>query len=216
MTTTTRACPPGCPAPRHDTYSGYRYGCRSAAAREEFRLYQKRRREGRHIPRRLDATGTIRRIQALWAIGHSSDTIGKHAGLSEYHVQRIVHQAHVNRPLRDTIVRAYRDLAQMPGTSDITRKRAQRAGYPSPLAWDEHTIDDANARPDYGSDSDVVDEVAIRRALAGERVPLTPAERDCAFRVGMARGLTAHAVGNRLHLSGETARRIAAQITQAA
>lgn len=145
-----RTCPPSCPAPRHDTYSGYRYGCRSDAAREEFRLYQKRRREGRHIPRRLDATGTRRRIQALWAIGHASQTIAEHAGLSEYHVQRIVRQKHVNRPLRDTIAATYYRLAQIPGTSDITRQRARRAGWPSPMAWDETTIDDPAGEPNYG------------------------------------------------------------------
>jgi len=52
-------------------------------------------------------------------------------------------------------------------------------------------------RPDDG----VIDEVAIRRAINGEQVPLTPAERARAVRIMAAAGAAPGTIARHLHMS---------------
>ncbi|MGA4726270.1 hypothetical protein ACPB67_02520 [Micromonospora taraxaci] len=213
-----QTCSPDCPVNRHHTYSAYRHGCRSPQARDDFRLYYKRRREGRAEPRRIDGTGTRRRIQALWAIGHASTTIGHAAGdMSGFNIQRLATRRYVSRGSLNAIRLAYQRLSLQTGTSIVTRKRAAAAGYAPPLAWDDDTIDDPNAQPQLGDpDADVIDEVAVRRALEGERITLTTAERDHAVAAGLSRGMSTAELARRLRISGTRALELAARSRQLA
>ena len=196
---------PDCTARYHGTAPAYHYGCRCDHARNAHRLYCKRRRQGRAEPRR--------RIQALWAIGHTSATIGYAAGdMSSFNIQQLATRRNVNHVSRDAIRLAYNRLSAHAGTSVVTRKRAAAAGYAPPLAWDEETIDDPQAQPCIAPDLDqpVIDEVAIGRALTGQRVDLTPQERAAAVRAGLDRGLALTAIAAALHMSNHTAKALAA------
>ena len=161
---------PDCTADVHGTDSAYKKGCRCPHARNAYRIYQKRLREGRNTPRLVDATGTHRRIRALWALGHNSATIGATIGLSEHHVQRIVHaREFVTYATWHLIDRAYRELSMIPGTADRTRSRAQRAGYAPPLAWEGVDIDDPQAQPAETpeAEQDGYDPVTVAFAVEG-------------------------------------------------
>ncbi|MFC3504834.1 hypothetical protein ACFOOK_28235 [Micromonospora krabiensis] len=159
---------PDCTANIHGTSSAYKAGCRCPHARNANRIYEKRRREGRNTPRLIDATGTHRRIQALWALGHTSTTIGEAAGLSEHHVQRIVYaREFVTYNTWQLIDGAFRTLSTVPGTSDRTRSRARKAGYAPPLAWDD--IDDPDEQPKVDAEptDDGYDETTVAQACEG-------------------------------------------------
>jgi hypothetical protein len=68
-------------------------------------------------------------------------------------------------------------------------------------------------RPLMRPDDGVVDEIAVARACAGERVPLSGPERVAAARALIAQGIGATKAAERLHVSGTTATRLYARIT---
>ncbi|MFI7073607.1 hypothetical protein [Micromonospora sediminicola] len=202
-----------CTATRHGTYSAYRHGCRCPAAREDWRLYNKRRRENRAKPLRLDGTEVRRRIQTLWAAGHSCTTIGQATGtnMSRHHIKEIAHRTYTSEATLTAIRRAYTALAMIPGTSEITRRRALAAGYRPPLAWDDNAIDDPDAAPAGAPDTPCIDVVAVDRALTGVLIQLTDAERQYAVHVGRACGMSTAELAAALHLAPRSVTRIAAR-----
>jgi len=140
---------------------------------------------------------TRRRIRALYALGYSRSQLDEHlAGLVQVRVL-------VEKGRRVTRARNHRAVAEMfdaihmhPGSCARARTYAlKHEGYAPPLAWDD--IDDPAGAPesisepaDDGGDGRVVspcdpreliDVVAIERAMAGERVVLTVAERHVAI-----------------------------------
>lgn len=143
------------------------------------------------------AIGAHRRITALLAIGWTHTLLTDHAGLRTVDVlhgaaRRV--DAHTYQAIRDT----YDRLSMTPGPSAANRGRAERHGWAPPLAWDEHSIDDPNARP-YGVQHDTstrrrpsdADPVNVQRAVDGQPLttPLTRAERIEVVRVLARRGL---------------------------
>jgi AraC-like DNA-binding protein len=132
----------------HGDYSAYCQGCRCPQAREDWRIYQKRNREGRAPQRRIDATGTRRRIQALAALGHSLNALSDHLGHSRDYLRtisaRTTVEAHTEQLVRDL----YDQWSMRAGTCTRTRLHAARLGWPPPLAWDDDTIDDPAAQPE--------------------------------------------------------------------
>lgn len=142
------------------------------------------------------ATGTHRRITALLAIGWTHALLTEHAGLRTVDVlhgaaRRV--DARTYRAIRDT----YDRLSMTPGPSQRNRNRAHRHGWAPPLAWDEHAIDNPRARP-YGVTHDTsprrhkedVDQVNVQRAINGQPVTLTRAERIATIRTLAARAHT--------------------------
>lgn len=219
--TTTAIRPDTCTADRHGTHVAYDWwGCRCPDAREAWRLYRKRLRFGRQPAAIVPAAGTVRRLQALVALGYSWSRLSKHLGVTVTRAAQIgllPITGHVNRRTAARVKALYDELSTTPGTDRYALTVARRHGFYPPLAWDDDTIDDPAAQPQLGDpDADVVDEVAARRVLDGEDIPLTDAERDLAFRIGLAKGMTVTAISRALHLSGTTARTRAAQLTQAA
>ncbi len=165
---------PDCSAPYHDTYGAYQnVQCRCPKAREDWRLYNKRRREGRDVARKVDPTGTRRRIEALMALGHTTAVIGRNAGgIQGREVRRIGSRdlGWVSRQTAAAIAGAFEKLSATVGASEITRRRALRRGFAPPLAWDDDTIDDPQATPDLGEEGHGgVDDVAVERVARGER-----------------------------------------------
>jgi hypothetical protein len=211
MTTIDRT---GCAAQRHGDMSAYQtFGCQCPDAREDQRLYYKRRREGRPYRRLQDATGTRRRIRALYAAGHTANTIAAAAGITSQVISRIARtNKHVKPATADAVNRAYQTLKDTPGASKINRDRATWWGWPTPQQWGEH-IDDLDADPLAPASPDDVDEVLISRALNGQAraAELTPAERAEAVRVGLNRGLTVTTIALRMGTSNRAIHQLAAQ-----
>jgi len=200
----------GCRARRHHTASAYSRGCRCADAREAWRLYSKRRREGRQPPFLRDATGTRRRLQALVAIGWPTAALAARLGIPPTEVSRLCHHAHRVHPHTATrVIRLYTQLSMHPGPSGRARRRGEVTGWAPPLAWEDNTLDDPAATP-AGQHCERprprphdIDEVAVLRACDGNPPrPLTVAERVQAVRRLTAAGHTDADIAGRLRLGG--------------
>lgn len=136
--------------PRHGKVAGYQAGCREDCCRRPKIAHQKRRRldQGRGVRYMIPAHGTHRRIRALMSRGWPGHEIARRAGWSTRGaVDLILLRDSVYRGTHARIVRVYDELWMREGPSDITRRRSEAAGWPSPLAWDDETIDDPDARP---------------------------------------------------------------------
>lgn len=136
----------------------------------------------------IDATGTVRRVQALACLGWSLDRLAGEAGLDRQPLDHALSGAKVSARTARAVMEAYERLWDTPPVGrdsqergGITRtiRRAQALGWAPPLAWDDDAIDNPAAAPLHRLDTDErgVDEAAIERRLAGDRVKLTRAER---------------------------------------
>jgi len=161
-----------CTASRHGHYSAYRQGCRCPDAREDWRLYHKRRRQGRAVPLLIDATGTHRRIQALQALGWPRRHLEPAAGLQAGRLSQILRATVVTRTTATAIAHIFDQLCMTPGPSAVTRHRAAVKDWPPPLAWDDDTIDDPAAEPQHNARSHInaATERAVERAVEVERL----------------------------------------------
>ncbi|MFE9738868.1 hypothetical protein [Streptomyces sp. NPDC006477] len=107
---------------------------------------------------RIDATGTVRRLRALAHLGWTSPTIGDRLPCS---APRTIEQAGRSPKLTAQLARSvravYTELSnvaaeEMGVTPWIARRRRNYAiaqGWAPPAAWDDDTIDDPNAQPDW-------------------------------------------------------------------
>lgn len=104
------------------------------------------------------AVGTMRRLQALRALGWSLDALAPHVGITGQGISYICagRTAHVKAVVRDSVERVYRDLSMsLPRPTseyeragfDRARRYAARMGWVPPLAWDDDSIDDPAATP---------------------------------------------------------------------
>lgn len=128
----------------------------------------------------VSSVGAVRRIQALYALGHFNHRIAEASGLSRCFIIDLANEKRASLTIqRDAGVRrAYDELSMTVGGSSKTRLYAEANGWVPPLAWDEETIDDPSAAP--AVDADVVEEVtenAVARFLMGESVVLDHAAR---------------------------------------
>lgn len=98
---------------------------------------------------RHDATGTIRRVQALVAIGWPLSHIAAAVGLDDTSLGRTINhpRTHVLASTARAIANLYRQWSARPGPSDRARRHAARRGWHGPLAWGDN-IDDPAAQPD--------------------------------------------------------------------
>lgn len=120
--------------------------------------------------------GTVRRVQALLAIGWTHQLIGEHSGVNT-RVLLTQQGRWVARSTHDKVATAYRALAMRQGPSAVTRRRAARLGYLTPAVWDDIDIDREPEADDTSADTGAIDEVVVQRVLAGEHLPCTTAER---------------------------------------
>ena len=105
-------------------------------------------------------TGIARRLQALTAIGWTSEALADAIGWDYRNFHRLI--AGTQRVLPDTAAKVaalYDELwDRLPpqNTPDQrraatrSRNRAARRGWPPPLAWDDDTIDDPDTKPNLG------------------------------------------------------------------
>jgi len=106
---------------------------------------------------RVDPTGTQRRLQALMANGWPQLRLGPYIGLHPAYVNAILRQTSVYGTTAVSVAAAYDRLwnqdPRQHGISDGTYKKvrivARDHGWAPPAAWDDDTIDDPNAHPDW-------------------------------------------------------------------
>jgi len=112
----------------------------------------------------VDATGSMRRIQALVAIGWSFAQLAPRLGFYVTDLGLIANgrRVHVRGTTAEAIARGYRYWARIPGPGVRARNEARRRGWVGPAAWDETTIDDPAALPD----TDVPERELNRNELA--------------------------------------------------
>ena len=203
----------------HGTAGAFRNGCRCPEAREAWRLYTRRRRQGRGTGSGLvDAIGTARRLQALATMGYTQADLA--AAMGWKGVQMVARSLKAHRVARSTAERvsaAYERLSMKPGPSPRAAKRARHAGWAPPLAWDEGRIDDPTAKPtgirkaegDRGRRRVEVDASAVVRAMAGDTaISLTVAERATAIATLVRRGHTDEEISHHLGMTIRTISRI--------
>lgn len=138
---------------------------------------------------RVDPTGTRRRLQALACLGWSVNQLAEHAGADRQPFDQAMRGGEITARTAHTIAALYEHLWDTPAPARDHREkisvsratnRARRESWAPPLAWDDDTIDDPAAGPmTLAADAEVneVDEVAVARAVRGERLPLTAAEQ---------------------------------------
>lgn len=160
----------------------------------------------------IDATGTVRRLRALsaigWSVRHVAQRFEQRTDVDPSWLRSIArgNQGKVHADTARTIAAIYDDWCTQDGPSKHSRSWATKKGWHGPEAWDDGTIDDPSveaARPE------VVDEVAVHRALRGDRtVTLTPAERRATVALLVERGAGTRVLMNVLRCSATTARRL--------
>lgn len=129
----------------------------------------------------VDATGAIRRLRALVAIGHSQETLAAELDCAYTRVSDLTHGRfpQITAALDRDIRSAYERLWMTVGPSLHGRTRAKRYGWHGPLAWDDETIDDPAALPQTDAAVPIVTEGGnlADRWLHGESVVLDRASR---------------------------------------
>ncbi|GAB3884470.1 hypothetical protein [Terrabacter terrigena] len=169
--------------------------------------YRKRRYLGL-VPKPVAPVGTMRRLQALYALGWTCPEIGERLGVSDSRVGHIMTGLYKRvTPETAARVRAVYDELSMTVPVDKPmvrrgdcpihergRNDARRRGYAPPLAWDEETIDDPSARPAHllrRAAPRGFDEAAVRRRIDGDQaVQLSDADRREVVRRLHTRGLS--------------------------
>jgi hypothetical protein len=189
--------------PRHGQLRGYSQHKRDGeeactACKDACALYERRRRKLKKMGRayRLDARGSVRRIRALQAMGHSGQAIAIEGGWAgRCTILNIARQRYITAANRDKVARVYEAMSmRVPTGPQVERRKAEaRAkGWYPPLAWDDIDRDESPvAADDTPYDELPLDEVAIERALSGDRsVKLTKAEKVEATALWTKRGGT--------------------------
>lgn len=157
--------------------------------------------------------GVVLRLQALHAVGFGEAEIGAHLGISKQAVRDLrTHRSPV--VLASTSVRVAEVYDRLWNQTPVSQFRARtvnwaaRNGWLPPLALDDDRLDDPTYQPGSHLAGGVdIDEVAVERAMRGDHVPLTQAERTEAWRRLEARGLSARVIGELLGESSRTVQR---------
>jgi hypothetical protein len=128
-------------------------------------------------PGSMPSIGVLRRIQGLLAMGWRHRDLDLRTGMN---TRLLLDRGHgwIPPEIYADVCRVYDQLSMTPGPCARTRDTARAGGYAPPLAWDDETIDDPRVLPNlHGDGQDVgVDEAAVLRRIAGDHVPVTPAE----------------------------------------
>jgi DNA-binding CsgD family transcriptional regulator len=148
---------------------------------------------------RRPAFRSIRRVRALYFIGHNPTVIAAKASLDPATISAIANDRYetVEGFTEDGIRKAYAQLITVIGTSSKAKKRAADLGWHGPLDWDD--IDDPAAKPEAGRKP---------RARTGSKVYADPA------RVAelTAAGRTAQQIADQLGCHKRTVVRIRSRV----
>lgn len=150
----------------------------------------------------VSVIGASRRVRALAAIGWSLAEQARQLGVVTQQMSQFANETYptITAANDQTVRGLFERLCGTPGGSVRARNYAQRKGWLPPLAWDD--LDDPDAVPSLGeSRDDVVDEVAMERALSGEKVELSDAELVAVLQAGVARGEPLSKLADRLGIN---------------
>lgn len=121
--------------------------CRSAVADRLFAV----RPDTFHPSSQRSALGSMRRVRALYAIGHGTNDVAAAGGMHRDSVNDLA-RGHITTLTERNVQRykdAYRKLAGQQGPSKTAMRVAVRDGWAPPAAWDDDAIDDPMAHPDW-------------------------------------------------------------------
>lgn len=179
-----------------DAHPRYAAGC-APCAQQNRRYFARRTMHGQPLSR--PAALTTQRIRELRALGYSLETLVIETGVGWAHLKRLSQAESDWVQLRTFhgVEIAYRRLRYLPGVSARAALVARKHGWtpPEPPPAPEK-IDESS-----------VDEIAVERAVAGERLPLTRAESAEAWGRLEKLGLSAHDISLRLHTTQKTVER---------
>lgn len=144
--------------PRHGTLDGYnKIPCHHPCCRAALAAYRRRWHTDRILgkTRRVDATGTRRRLQALACLGWSTNTLVPYLKLSNTRIrylQRTPPGTTIHTELAARVAKVYDQLAMRiptghPRSASQARDRALAAGWIPPLGWDDEDLDRPKAKP---------------------------------------------------------------------
>lgn len=185
--------------------------CREAHTRRKQR-YRKRVYLERG-KRRVDSTGTHRRLQALAVMAWSQEEIGKRLGVGKYAVAEVLSRPTVIRETAQKVAAVYDELWDQRGPNERAARMAKARGWLPPLAWNDDEIDLPTARPSRMVESrPMFDDIAIERAMRGSEVHLRPAERAEAVRRLTDKGFSAAEIADRLRVTTRSVVRIRAEV----
>lgn len=152
----------------------------------------------------VDARGTIRRLQALQAIGWTTRMLAARMGIAESNFSRTMHEVRVTAAKARQVVHLYDELwdARPPASTPREREsiarviaRAAARGWVPPMAWDDIDLDDAPPTADLElcDDTDAeapeVDHgINVAIAVSGGRIELDRDERLEALKILHRRG----------------------------
>jgi len=147
---------PGTTQP-HGTVARYKSGCHCKPCTIANRRYHTLRMMSGQ-PRRIDSTGTARRMRALVALGWGTGKLARELGVSTCRARQLLAQTSPTAELATArrVADLYDRLSMTTPTptsqhdkAGITQARntARRKGWAAPLAWDEAAIDDPDAQP---------------------------------------------------------------------
>lgn len=104
---------------------------------------------------KVPAIGATRRLGALHRIGHTRHVLQPRLPGVNVGLVAAGRLTRINRSSWEAVRDLYDALSMTPGTSAISRLRAEKAGHATPLDWEGVDIDDPEARPlDVDVDSD--------------------------------------------------------------
>jgi len=93
---------------------------------------------GTNVP----AVGTVRRLQALAALGWSLTGSAAALGMTPQNMASLLRRPTVRRSTADAVAQLYELRSGTPGPSVRAREFAIRRGWPPPLAWNDIDTDD--------------------------------------------------------------------------
>ena len=158
-----------------------------------------------------DNTGSVRRLQALMALGWSMTRLAGQLHRHPSSVSRLLADSAFTATTDRAIRILYEQLATQPvpitsagdrASIESARRYANARGWATPDRWND--IDrDRQPQPTAADDTDI-DRVAVDRALHGPPVVMTLAERRVAARELTQQGLSLHEIAARLHTHPRT------------
>lgn len=162
---------------------------------------------------RISARGTIRRLQALVAVGWSQSKLGDRLGVSAVNMSAVMRREQVTARFHRQVAALYDELwDQQPAHEahhdlqafNRARNHAVKHGWAPPLAWDDIDQDPAASTVDATDD---VDELAIDLVLEGHDLDLTRLERQAVVRRLTGHGHSAATIAARLGITTRTVTR---------
>jgi hypothetical protein len=181
------------------------------------------RKPERHSPRELvDATGTIRRLQALVYMGYPAAELMRKMDTNPSYAYRMMTHPLVIEATRIKVAELFDDIWNVEPTAHTAeeahhirraRIRAREQGWVGPLGWED--IDDPNEEPDRSSVVDIkgpsnnrIDEDAIESSIRGEKPRLSPRERREVITVLNERRWSARQIGDHIGCAARTVDRV--------